>query len=129
MRSRTSRYARFDSRRNQRLAKITGGTITSVQSASCQLRMTMKMIAPTKIKPFWTNATRPCETRSWSASMSAVMRVTSLPVFSFSKKSRPSRNRWRNTRERRSRRNVSPMRATRRITIRPNTQLRSAAAR
>ena len=27
MRSRTSRYARFDSRRNQRLAKSTGGTI------------------------------------------------------------------------------------------------------
>ena len=35
MRSRTSRYALFDTRRNQRLAKNTGGTITSTPSASC----------------------------------------------------------------------------------------------
>ena len=35
MRSRTSRYALFETRRNQRLAKNTGGTMTSTPSASC----------------------------------------------------------------------------------------------
>ena len=82
--SRTSRYARFDSRRNQRLAKITGGTMTSVQSASCQLRMKMTISAPMKIRMFWMNITSPTEMSSCSASMSEVMRDTSRPVFSRS---------------------------------------------
>ena len=74
MRSRTSRYALFDTRRNHRLAKYTGGTITSTPSASCHDMSTITMIAPTNRKMFCTNSTRPCEMSSCSASMSEVMR-------------------------------------------------------
>ena len=85
MRSRTSRYALFDTRRNQRLAKYTGGTITSTPSASCHEMYVTRMTAPTNRNTFCTNSTRPCEISSCSASMSEVMRATIRPVFSVSK--------------------------------------------
>ncbi len=84
MRSRTSRYARFDSRRNHAVAHASGGTSTSVQAASSGLSTRTAITAPTNSSAFWTIDTRPCDTRSWSESMSDVMRATSWPVFSRS---------------------------------------------
>ena len=119
IRSRTSRYAALAALRNQRVARTTGGTTTSMQSASCQLRMKITTIAPQKSSAFCTNIARPIWTSSCSASTSEVSRDTSRPVRSRSKKSRPSDTRWRNTRTRRSRRNVSPILAIARIDARP----------
>src|SRR6266498_1905885 len=78
MRSRTNRYALFDALRNQRLAITTGGTTTSVHSASFQLIRKITRIAPTKSRPFCTNMTRPICTSSCRASMSEVMRSDEL---------------------------------------------------
>ena len=62
---------------------------------------------------------------SWSASMSEVMRATSRPVFSRSKKSSDSAIRWRNTRSRSDRRNArrsgSPSRSPARPSTSPST--------
>ncbi len=85
MRSRTSRYALLETRRNQRLAKNTGGTITSTPIASSHDSTSMKITAPVKRKMFCTNSTRPCEMSSCIASMSEVMRAMMRPVFSVSK--------------------------------------------
>ena len=74
----------FDTRRNQRLAKYTGGTMMSTPSASCHDIKTITTTAPQNRKMFCTNSTRPCEMSSCIESMSEVMRATILPVFSRS---------------------------------------------
>ena len=89
----------------------------------------MTMTAPTKMRKFWTNITRPWLISSWSASMSEVIRETSRPVFSRSKKSSDSPIRWPKTRPRSDRRNCSPVRFTNQIESRPNASPRNAATR
>ena len=84
MLSRTSRYARLDSRRNQRVAKYAGGTTTSVTSASCQLRTKIANTEPKNSSTFCTIVVRPDCTSSWSASTSEVRRDTNRPVCSRS---------------------------------------------
>jgi len=75
---------RFDSVRNQRVAKYAGGTTTRVTSASCQLRMKIASTEPKNSNTFCTIEVRPDCTSSWSASTSDVSRETRRPVCSRS---------------------------------------------
>ena len=58
------------------------GRSRACRARAATTRRSRSTTAPTKTKMFCTNSTRPCETSSCSASMSEVMRATSLPVFS-----------------------------------------------
>ena len=75
----------------------------------------MITITPKNRSPLVTKITMPCWTRFSRASMSDVIRLTSRPVCSLSKKDMERDKRWAKTRLRRSRRNDSPIRLT--ITI------------
>jgi hypothetical protein len=79
-RSRSARYALFDSRRNQLDAFASTGTPMSTPRASSQLIATITAMAPTNTNAFTMNIESPCDTSSCRASTSAVMRDTSSPV-------------------------------------------------
>ncbi len=102
----------FAALRNQIVATATGGTTTSVTAVRIGLVTNMNVIVPAKTRPLITNITRPWDSSCWIASMSAVIRETTTPVFPFSKKSSDSEVMWSKTRLRRSRRKLSPIQAT-----------------
>ena len=120
----------FDTRRNQRLAKNTGGTITSTPSASChdsdeheddradeqedvlhEQHEALRDRAPASRR-----CRRSCGRRSGRSSRSRSSRATAPSCA-------------RTSRLRRSRRKPSPMRATRTIASRPSTSPTNASTR
>ena len=104
------------------LAMITGGRAIMQTRASSHDITISAASKPISSKPLVTNWTSPSWISSCSESMSDVMRATSLPVCSRSKKPIDMAWMWSNTRTRRSRRNDSPTRLTSRICSRDSTR-------
>ncbi len=82
--SRTRRQAAEDWRRNLVAASASAGATTSVASASCQSISTRMTAIPSRVITLVMKVTSPSVTRSLMASMSLVMRATTLPVRSRS---------------------------------------------